>query len=44
MGVWMAVALGLVAFDLRAWRSPAPARATTVSSVPPGDPTPAAPA
>jgi hypothetical protein len=29
MGVWLAVAIGLVVFDLKAWRGPAPAPATT---------------
>jgi CAAX protease family protein len=35
MGVWLAVAIGLVVFDWKAWRGPAPAPATTVPSVPP---------
>jgi hypothetical protein len=35
MGVWLAVAIGLVVFDWKAWRAPAPAPATTVLSVPP---------
>jgi membrane protease YdiL (CAAX protease family) len=39
-----AVAIGLVVFDRKAWRAPTPARATTVPSVPPRRPTPAAPA
>jgi len=30
MGVWVAVAIGLVVFDWKAWRGPAPAEATTV--------------
>jgi hypothetical protein len=30
MGVWLAVAIGLVVFDWKAWRGPAPAPATTV--------------
>ncbi len=30
MGVWLAVAIGLVVFDWKAWRAPAPAEATTV--------------
>jgi hypothetical protein len=30
MGVWLAVAIGLVVFDWKAWRGPAPATATTV--------------
>ena len=29
MGVWLAVAIGLVVFDWKAWRGPAPAPATT---------------
>ncbi len=44
MGVWCAVAIGLVVFDWKAWRGPAPAPATTVPSVPPRGATPAAPA
>jgi len=39
-----AVAIGLVVFDWKAWRGPAPAPATTVPSVPPRGATPAAPA
>ena len=39
-----AVAIGLVVFDWKAWRGPAPAPATTVPSIPPGRATPAAPA
>jgi hypothetical protein len=35
MGVWLAVAIGLVVFDWKAWRAPAPAEATTELSVPP---------
>jgi uncharacterized protein len=42
MCVWLAVAIGLVVFDWKAWRGPAPAPATTVFSVPPGEATPAA--
>jgi hypothetical protein len=42
MGVWLAVAMGLVVFDWKAWRGPAPASATTVFSVPPEEATPAA--
>ena len=34
MGVWLAVAIGLVVFDRKAWRAPAPVSATTVPSVP----------
>jgi uncharacterized protein len=30
MGVWLAVAIGLVVFDWKSWRGPAPAEATTV--------------
>ena len=36
MGVWLAVAIGLVVFDWKAWRAPAPAPATT----PPPQPIP----
>jgi membrane protease YdiL (CAAX protease family) len=39
-----AVAIGLVAFDRKAWRAPAPAPATTVPATPPRRATPAAPA
>jgi hypothetical protein len=39
-----AVAIGLVIFDRKAWRGPAPAPATTVPSVPAREATPAAPA
>ena len=42
MCVWLAVAIGLVVFDWKAWREPAPASARTVRSVPPGEATPAA--
>jgi hypothetical protein len=36
MGVWLVVAIGLVVFDRKAWRGPAPPEATTtVPSVPP---------
>jgi uncharacterized protein len=34
MGVWLAVAIGLVVFDWKAWRAPAPAEATTRPSMP----------
>ena len=34
MGVWLAVAIGLVVFDWKAWRAPAPAEATTQPSKP----------
>jgi uncharacterized protein len=44
MGVWLAVAIGLVVFDWKAWREPAPELATTVPSIPPSQATPAAPA
>ena len=40
MCVWLAVAIGLVVFDWKAWRGPAPA--TTALSVPPGEATQAA--
>jgi len=33
VGVWLAVAIGLVVFDWKAWRTPAPPEATTVLSV-----------
>jgi hypothetical protein len=39
-----AVAIGLVVFDWRAWRAPAPAEATTVPSIPSRRATPATPA
>ncbi|HZA44773.1 MAG TPA: hypothetical protein VE568_05650, partial [Rubrobacter sp.] len=46
MGVWLAVAIGLVVFDRKAWRGPAPAPATTPPSpaIPPAGAAPAAPA
>ena len=47
MGVWLAVAIGLVVFDWKSWRAPAPTEATTQPvrpSVPPREATPAAPA
>jgi hypothetical protein len=34
MGVWLAVAIGLVVFDRKAWRAPATAAATTHPSMP----------
>ena len=34
MGVWLAVAIGLVVFDRKAWRAPAPAEATIQPSMP----------
>jgi uncharacterized protein len=40
MGVWLAVAIGLVVFDWKAWRAPAPAAATMIPSEPPGEATP----
>ena len=46
MGVWSAVAIGLVIFDRKAWRDPAPAEATTPAAAipPPRGAVPAAPA
>jgi len=46
MGVWLAVAIGLVVFDRKAWRDPAPAEATTPAAAipPPRAAAPAAPA
>ena len=45
MGVWLTVAIGLVVFDWKAWRGPAPAPATTQSrAIPPRETVPAAPA
>jgi uncharacterized protein len=46
MGVWLAVAIGLVVFDRKAWRGPAPAEATTPAAAipPPRAAAPAAPA
>jgi uncharacterized protein len=41
MGVWLAVAIALVVFDRKAWRTPAPASATTVPSTAPREATPA---
>jgi uncharacterized protein len=43
VGVWCAVAIGLVVFDWKAWRAPAPPEATTELSAPP-TPREAAPA
>jgi hypothetical protein len=44
MGVWCAVAIGLVVFDWKAWRSPAPTEATTPpQATPPRGATPATP-
>jgi membrane protease YdiL (CAAX protease family) len=42
--VWSAVAVGLVVFDWKAWRGPAPDEATTAPTIPPRGATPAAPA
>jgi membrane protease YdiL (CAAX protease family) len=42
--VWLAVAIGLVVFDRKAWRGPAPAGATAVPSILSRRATPAAPA
>ena len=45
MGVWLAVAIGLVVFDRKAWHSPAPAEATTpLQATPPREAAPAVPA
>lgn len=44
MGVWLAVAIGLVVFDWKAWRAPAPAEATTPPVMPPREEAPATPA
>jgi hypothetical protein len=45
MGVWLAVAIGLVVFDWKAWRSPAPTEATTPpQTIPPRGAAPATPA
>jgi hypothetical protein len=44
MGVWLAVATGLVVFDRKAWLAPAPTEATTQPVMPPREATPAAPA
>ncbi len=45
MGVWLAVAIGLVIFDWKAWRAPAPAPATTTpQAMPPRAAAPATPA
>jgi hypothetical protein len=42
MGVWLAVAIGLVVFDLKAWRAPAPTGATIPPrATPPKGATPA---
>jgi hypothetical protein len=43
MGVWLAVAIGLVVFDWKSWRGPAPAPATTAPAIPPREAAPAAP-
>ena len=48
MGVWLAVAIGLVLFDWKAWRAPAPTEATTQprppQAMPPKGAAPATPA
>jgi hypothetical protein len=44
MGVWLAVAIGLVVFDWKAWRAPAPIEATTQPSMPSRATTEVAPA
>ena len=44
MGVWLAVAIGLVVFDRKAWRAPAPAKTPPPQAIPPGEAAPAAPA
>ena len=45
MGVWLAVAIGLVVFDWKSWHGPAPEPATTQpQSIPPSGAAPAAPA
>jgi hypothetical protein len=43
MGVWLAVAIGLVVFDREAWRGPAAAETTTPPVIPPRESTPATP-
>jgi uncharacterized protein len=43
MGVWLAVAIGLVVFDWKAWRAPAPIEATTEAVRPPRAPREATP-
>src|SRR5215218_2805944 len=44
VGVWLAVAIGLVVFDWKAWRAPAPPEATTPQAMPPRHEAPVAPA
>src|ERR687898_82686 len=45
VGVWLAVAIGLVIFDWKAWRAPAPAEATTPpQAMPPRGAAPVTPA
>jgi uncharacterized protein len=44
VGVWLAVAIGLVVFDWKAWRAPAPAEATAPPVMPPREEAPATPA
>jgi hypothetical protein len=44
MGVWCAVAIGLIVFDRKAWLAPAPAPATTPpQAMPPAGAAPVAP-
>jgi membrane protease YdiL (CAAX protease family) len=44
MGVWLAVAIGLVVFNWQAWRAPAAAETTTPQTIPPRGAAPATPA
>ena len=45
MGVWLAVAIGLVLFNWKAWRAPAAAETTTLpQAMPPKEAAPATPA
>jgi hypothetical protein len=44
MGVWVAVAIGLVVFDWKSWRAPAAPETTTPEEVPPRAAAPATPA
>ena len=37
MGVWLAVAIGLIVFDMKAWRDPAPAGAATPPQATPSE-------
>jgi uncharacterized protein len=43
MGVWLAVAIGLVVFDRKTWRAPAAAETTTQAVMSPREATPVAP-